>query len=82
MLAPKSFSNPYVDWNERARVHADMWDALTNSVCERFRHYTREYGVTYVMTVEGETPLIAGASCDLLSAARFGRRIQIYLVTD
>jgi hypothetical protein len=51
ILAPRFFSSPYVDWNQRSDAYHAMWNALVAGDCATFGRRAQEYRVRFVRGV-------------------------------
>ena len=78
VLAPRFFSNPYVNWDVRRDAHQAMWDALVADDCVTFQNHAYAYRVRYVMTVASRTPELPSGRCGLLSTTFPGTNWRIY----
>jgi hypothetical protein len=78
VVAPRFFSNPYVDWGARSVAGQAMWDALMADDCAGFRLQAYAYRVTYVMTVETRTPQVPPGRCGLRPTSFPGSSWRIY----
>lgn len=78
VLAPRFFSNPYVDWDVRRSASQAMWDSLAENDCARFEEHAHAYRVRYVMTIDSRTPSVPSGRCGLLPTTFPGTTWQIY----
>jgi hypothetical protein len=65
VVSPMFFSNPYVDWEQRERDAEAMWQSLADGDCTRFSNLAAVYGVTFVLEIEGRTPILDVGRCGL-----------------
>jgi hypothetical protein len=80
VMAPRFFSNPYVDWIVRRDAHRSLWDALGADDCATFRAQADAYAVTFIMTVDSRTPQLPAGRCGLLPTTFPGSTRRIYRV--